>query len=417
MTTLFRKQATEFKKDRLHGELLLLPRISHALLVSLLVIWVALLILWLTSNSYARKETVSGWVEPQSGLTKVYSSSPGIVKNVLVSEGEVVSEGQPLAIINGDRFLVGGGALEQELIDEYENQKRRLSIQIQRTEELYAKRREDVSRQVASAKSDLSLIEQQLKTIAEQKSIVFDRHSRFEELLEKNHVSLDEYNGIRSQLLEVEGEQQSLVRARINQKNELESLESQLSLLPIEKQNKIDQLQSALSDIARQMARLHGDRAYVVKAPKTGVVNNLQVKSGQQVGMSATKPLLTIVPEHSELVAELLVPVRAAGFVGEGQSIKIRYDAFPYQKYGFYDGRVSDVSRSVMLPNELSYVPFPLQEPVYVVKAKLSEKEIRAFGESVNLKPGMTLTADIELGERTILEWIFEPIYSLKGSV
>ncbi|WP_347330533.1 HlyD family secretion protein [Marinimicrobium locisalis] len=417
MSTLFRKQATEFKKDRLHGELLLLPRISHTLLVSLLVIWVALLAVWLTSNSYARKETVSGWVEPQSGLTKVYSSSVGIVKRVLVSEGEVVSEGQPLVIVNGDRFLVGGGALEQELIDEYENQKRRLSTQVQRTEELYAERQTDLSRQVASAKSDLSLIGQQLKTIAEQKKIVSERHSRFEQLLKGNHVSLDEYNGIRSQLLEVESERQSLIRARINQKNELERLESQLSLLPIEKENELDQLQSALSDIARQMARLHGDRAYVVKAPKPGVVNNLQVKAGQQTGTSATKPLLTIVPENSELVAELLVPVRAAGFVGEGHTIKIRYDAFPYQKYGFYDGKVLDVSRSVMLPNELSYVPFPLQDPVYVVKAKLSEESVRAFGKKVDLKPGMTLTADIELGQRTILEWIFEPLYSLKGSV
>ncbi len=417
MSTLFRKQATDFRKDRLHGELLLLPRISHALLVVLIVIWVVLLAVWLTSNSYARKETVSGWVEPQSGLIRVYSNSAGIVKNVLVSEGEAVSEGQPLAIVNGDRFLVGGGALEQELIDEYKSQKRRLSTQIVRTEELYEKRQADLSRQVKSARSDLSLIEQQLKTIAEQKSIVSDRHSRFEALIVKNHISLDEYNDIRSQLLEVEGERQNLVRAKINQKNELKRLESQLSLLPIEKDNEIDQLESALSDIARQMARLHGDRAYVIKAPRAGIVNNLQVSPGKKTGASTGKPILTIVPKGSELVAELLVPVRAAGFVGKGQSIKIRYDAFPYQKYGFYEGKVLDISRSVMLPNELSYVPFPLEDPVYVVKAKLSEKAIRAFGESVDLKPGMTLTADIELGKRSLLEWLFEPLYSLKGSV
>lgn len=417
MSSLFRQEATEFKKDRLHGELLLLPRIPHVLLASLITIWVGLLVFWLLSNSYARKETVSGWVEPQSGLARVYSRSPGIVETVLVSDGESVSEGQPLAIINGDRFLVNGGTLEQELIGEYERQKRRVSNQILRTEDLYEKRRSDFSGQVASARSDLSLIRQQLQTVVEQRDIVSDRYSRVEGLMNNNYISLDEYNSVRSQLLDVENERKSLVRAKITKENELDRIESQLALLPIEKENELDQLHSALSDIARQIARLDGDRAYVVKAPRAGVVNNLQVKPGLQTGASAATPILTIVPEKADLVAELLVPVSAAGFVGKGQPIKIRYDAFPYQKYGFYEGKILDISKSVMLPGELTYVPFAMDEPVYVVKAKLTEEAIRAFGEDVDLKPGMTLTADIELGQRTIFEWIFEPLYSLKGSV
>ncbi|UZJ43461.1 HlyD family efflux transporter periplasmic adaptor subunit [Marinimicrobium sp. C6131] len=417
MPQLFREQALEFKKGRLQGELLLLPKASYVVLTAFLLLWVALLAFWLFSNEYARKETVSGWVEPQSGVTRVYPDSPGIIKQILVSEGESVTEGQPLAVVNGDRFLVGGTALEAQLLDEYTAQKERVLEQMERTQTLYENRYADLEAQIDAAKKDLELIDQQLTTLGQREDIVADRHRRYQSLLEKNHVSEDDYNKILAQALEIDSERQSLVRAKLRQQTDIRRLNTQIALLPIEEQDQLDQLRTSLGDIARQIARLHGERAYVIKAPSTGVVNNLQASPGQKADVSGQQPLLTIVPEQADLMAELMVPVRAVGFVEAGQLLKIRYDAFPYQKFGFYSGEVIDVSNSIMLPSELTRSPIALQEPVYIVKARLPEKAVTAFGGHVQLKPGMTLTADIKLSERSIVEWLLEPLYSLKGRV
>lgn len=93
----------------------------------------------------------------------------------------------------------------------------------------------------------------------------------------------------------------------------------------------------------------------------------------------------------------------------------IRYDAFPYQKFGLYEGVVEGVAKTPLLPGELLNTPVHLQEPVYRVTARLSEQGVRAYGQAIPLKSGMTLTADVELAERRLWQWLLEPIFSLKG--
>ena len=113
----------------------------------------------------------------------------------------------------------------------------------------------------------------------------------------------------------------------------------------------------------------------------------------------------------------LLIPVRSVGFIESGQSLAIRYDAFPYQKFGIYQGKVSQLSKTLLLPNELLNAPTLVNEPVYRVTALLDKPNVQAYGKDFSLKPGMTLSADISLGDRSLIQWLLEPIYSLKGRI
>ena len=125
-------------------------------------------------------------------------------------------------------------------------------------------------------------------------------------------------------------------------------------------------------------------------------------------------PLLTILPEQAQLQAILLVPTRAFGFVSPGQRTRLRFDAFPYQRFGLYGGEVLTTGEAILLPNEVE-MPIAIQEPVYRVAVALDSQEIRAYGNSVPLQSGMLLSADIVLEQRSLLSWLLEPIFSLKG--
>ena len=96
--------------------------------------------------------------------------------------------------------------------------------------------------------------------------------------------------------------------------------------------------------------------------------------------MGRTTPLLTLLPENSELKAQLLVPVRSAGFLAEGQSLTLRYEAFPYQKFGMYKATIEKVSNTILLPNELLNAPLTIQEPVYRITAQLDPITVPANG-------------------------------------
>ena len=105
-----------------------------------------------------------------------------------------------------------------------------------------------------------------------------------------------------------------------------------------------------------------------------------------------------------------------AGNVKKGQVSRLRFDAFPYQRFGFVESQIVRIDRALITPNEIQ-LPIALKEPVYRLRAKLSKQQMHAYGTTFELKSGMLLEADIMLEKRSLIEWILEPIYSLKGRI
>ncbi|SEA43831.1 HlyD family efflux transporter periplasmic adaptor subunit [Alkalimonas amylolytica] len=174
------------------------------------------------------------------------------------------------------------------------------------------------------------------------------------------------------------------------------------------------------SQLEQQKVELDARGQLLITAPISGRITNLVADIG--ASLTSQLPFLTILPENAELRAVLLVPTRAYGFVQPGQDTRIRFDAFPYQRFGLYDGEVIRTAQAIVLPGEVD-MPVAVQEPVYRVEVALAAQEIRAYGNSVPLQSGMLLSADIVLEQRsrsfqqTRSSWLFEPILSLKGQL
>ena len=415
MSDLFRSQVVKRQTNRLHGDILILPRISHTVILGLLLLWLVIAVMWLTTSTYARKETIFGWLEPSEGVTKIYAKDTGVIKQVLVREGDTVLEEQPLIIVNGDRILADGETLENRLLNEYVSQQSFLNEQLNHITNIYHRRQLDIDKQIITGKQDIILLEDQTKILQLRLNLAKEHVERHQNLRSRSFVSETDLENIIAQELALRNERQALMRELINRRNNIEQLYSELQLLPDQRSNEIMQLRTHLSDVAQKIAQLNGQRSYIVKATKQGQVNNLQVKIGQQVYGGSEIPLMTLIPKNSELSAHLLVPVRSAGFIEPGQALDIRYDAFPYQKFGLYRGEVVSISDTVLMPNELLNTPLRIDEPVFRILAYLQQHKVQAFGREFPLKPGTTFSADVRLDERTLLQWLLEPIYSMRG--
>ncbi|GAL12507.1 probable secretion protein [Vibrio astriarenae] len=159
-------------------------------------------------------------------------------------------------------------------------------------------------------------------------------------------------------------------------------------------------------------------------SPVNGVVASIFVKAGHSVNKG--QPLLVVIPEGEEpVVVELYAPSRSIGFIEEDQDVRLRFDAFPYEKFGAQQGVIVSVSKSAvsaeMLPNS-SLIQNQLSRThggvgLYQVKVKLDKPTITVYGEEQMFVPGMTLTADIELDTRRVYEWLLEPLYTIKGRI
>jgi len=156
-----------------------------------------------------------------------------------------------------------------------------------------------------------------------------------------------------------------------------------------------------------------------VRAPQDGIVTGVVAEAGQ--GVAATAPLASLVPPDIRLQAQLYAPSSAIGFVRPDQPVLLRYQAFPYQKFGHQAGRVVQVSRSPLPAAELAALPYMKagaeSEPLYRITVALDRQSVDAYGHAQPLAPGMQLEADVLLDRRRLFEWIFEPVLGIAGRV
>ncbi|KTD07685.1 membrane fusion protein [Legionella jamestowniensis DSM 19215] len=194
-------------------------------------------------------------------------------------------------------------------------------------------------------------------------------------LLQKKYLSKAEYNQKQEELYELENKESLLEMDRINYKQ---------------------------------------SRSFIVHAPIEGIISSVLYKEGQYV--NSTKFLLTIIPADAELIVELFIPARKAGFLDKNSKILIRYDAYPYQRFGTYAATIKEISQNIMTDEE-EEKPIRIGEPYYKVIASLERQHVMVYGREKKIQHGMTLSAVVVGSKRKLWQWIFDPLYSYYGKL
>jgi membrane fusion protein len=247
-----------------------------------------------------------------------------------------------------------------------------------------------------------------LQNVDRQRQLFDSRLVRWDRLQEATDDKLRQSISVQT----LERSRQSLLRDRM-------LLEADLRELPLKHQLQMAQIERAVSSLEQEIAEAEARRQFVITAPQDGVVTAIQAEAGSMI--SASVPMLTIVPKGVELEAQLFGPSSAIGFIRAGQRVMLRYQAYPYQKFGQYEGTVASVSRSAISPAELSQQLAGLTSlyganvPVYRITVRLGSQTVRAYGEPVPLQPGMQLEADIMMERRRLIEWVLDPLFTLTG--
>lgn len=211
----------------------------------------------------------------------------------------------------------------------------------------------------------------------------------------------------------------ALQRNRAATKREPVTLEAELSDLPLKSRTQIGKIERNIAALKQELAEAEARRQIVIPAPQDGTVTAIQAEPGGNANV--TTPLLSIVPAGTKLEAHLLSPSRAIGFLRSGQRVLLRYQAYPYQKFGQYVGVLDNVSRSAVSPGELPpqlsglASLYAANEPVYRITVSLASQTVTAYGKPVPLQSGMQLEADVVIESRRIFEWVIEPLYTLTG--
>ena len=411
-STLFRPEAVAFQRDTLAASAALPVPPSAAALTWLLVLLAGIAIVLLATGSYARKETAPGFLAPTIGVAKVLPPRAGLIVAVNVREGDLVEAGAALLTVKVGQSDDTGSDVDRSVLQSLARQRTALLDQIDLEQTRSAAEREQITHRVDGIGNEIAALQTELAAQRERTQVADEQVVAVRDLVKQGYISVVEFKRRQDNLLAQRQNEAALARQIAERQSEATQQRDAVRQLPDALAARISVLRGSVADLEGRLAEIAGRHAYQLRAPVAGHVSALQARVG--LGADPAVPLMAIVPDGSVLQAELLVPARAIGFVEPGQTVRLAYEAFPFQRFGLHAGHVITVSRNLLRPAEL-VAPIAMAEPSYRVIVALDRQTLSAFGRDFPLGPDMTLKADIVFDRRSLIEWVFEPVLSLRG--
>jgi len=409
---LFRLEAVEFQQhNRQWGRVVPLQPLSIRVTVWSMTVAVAAIIAALFFAQYARKETAIGYLAPAAGTAKVFAPQPGIMTALYVEQGQSVEEGQPLFTVATNNIATSGEDVNTSILNTLEQNKQSLTSQIAAAVHRTASDRERLAAQMQGLETEMGNLGAQMGIQRERIRLAERMAEPGAQLAAKGLVSQLDQRRREESVLEQRQALASLNQQMIARQSQLTETRFNLEQLPFTQAEKIQVLHNDISALDQRVAEANGHLAYVMRAPIAGRISSLEASLGHAVNPQHLQ--LQIVPGNSPLQAELFVPTRAIGSVEVGQDVRLLYDAFPFQHFGSYHGRIIKVSTTVLTGSDIA-APISLKEPAYRATVALDQSYVNARGKQFALQPDMLLKADIILERRTLVDWILNPLLSTR---
>ncbi|RKU04651.1 MFP transporter [Burkholderia sp. Nafp2/4-1b] len=416
----FRPDALAAQRGSTLGKILLVRPVSFTVLAFTMAFMAVGVALLFTFGSYTRRTTVEGVIVPDTGLIKVYAQHSGVVLRKAVTEGQHVTRGTVLYSISADLQSAAEGRTQAALIEQAHQRQNLLRQEIDKTRLLQRDERDTLQAKFASLRADVTRLDAQLATQHERASIAADGVARYRRLLAQDYISTDQLQQRQADMLDQQSKLLGLQRERTNVIQVLKETANDLAGLALKQQNQLSQISRSLIDVRQSMIASEAQREFFVTAPEPGLATAVIAEPGQMI--DSASPAASIVPDGARWQVHLFVPSAAVGFVHPGDPVRIRYRAYPYQKFGQYHARVSSIARTALSVGELSTSGIQAIDArgggaFYRVTASLDVQTVTVYGKPQPLQSGVALQADILQERRRLFEWVLEPLYSVTGKL
>ncbi len=416
MSQLFRPEVAEAQRQNWLGQVQLVRPLSLTVYSVGVLCLLALVIAFLFFGEYTRKARIGGVLVPDRGVIRLVPPVQGRVLERHVAEGQSVQAGEVMFVLalQGSTLSDDVQARVRHSLDE----RRRSLEDAARQQSLLAdgealslqRRLDEMTREQAQIEAEAALRRQRV-ALAQQSL------ERLESLIRDQFISAAQVQAKKEELIGLQAQAQALQRQSATLARDRAALEGQKRGLPMQLKARQGAIERDLAALAREAAEQDAVRQIVVRAPQDGTVSAVLAEAGQSV--SPASALASLIPAGAHLQAHLFAPSGAVGFVRPDQKVRLRFEAFPYQKFGHQTGHVLQVSRTPLAAPELAGLPLsgPTQqdgtEPLFRITVAMDEPQLRAFGTTQPLVAGMRMQADVLLERRRLIEWLFEPVLGL----
>ncbi|WP_447881185.1 HlyD family secretion protein [Serratia fonticola] len=422
MRDLFRQEVTEHQRAKWAGKALLITGMPAWCFGVLSLLFLLVFLAFLILGSYTRRINVYGEITTFPRSVNVFAPQQGFIAERFVGIGDVVKKGQRLYQLDVSR-VTDTGKVSANTRLALENQVQHVDSIILKLQDNKRMTLENLHQQKQQYQAAHSQSKQLLNNAREGVDFAQDNMRSYKEYQRRGLITKDQLNGQTYSFYQQQSLFQNLYSQHIQESLQITILESDIVTRAADFDNQISQYQFQRNDLQRQLAEADASGALIVNAPTDGRIESLSVTPGQMV--SSGDSLVQIIP-HSDAIYQLVLwlPNSSVPYVSANDAINIRYDAFPYEKFGQFPGKIDSIA----------YVPASIQEmstysssPVHQTAAQtasyykaiiaLEKTHISYQGKVLQLTNGMFAQSTLFLEKRPLYQWMFSPFYDMKKSL
>ncbi|MDI2112662.1 HlyD family efflux transporter periplasmic adaptor subunit [Commensalibacter nepenthis] len=428
MSSLFRSQALSAKKDAWLGNVQDIQPISVRIICIASFLLTILFVLYFYYGSYTRRVHAVGNVMPSSGLVTIGSRVNGIITKKNIVEGQFVKKNDVLFVISVDSNSISGPT-QEHINNLLKQQEKILNKQIEIKEQdapieknnifnslsNLQKQHNKVTEQINKDNEIIPLIQSSLVLIQKAKKLSLATNQEYQSQL----FTYAQILSTHAQFLQ----NQTTIEGQI-----LDNV-SKIKLFDNKRTSEVNELKKQLLQTKQQIIESEKQQNIYITAPIDGKITAVRGYIGQQI--EANMSLASIIPKDDPLDAELYVSSSSIGFLKKQQVVILRYDAFPYQKFGFAKGIITEITYSPITSkvmgkeavSEQLVTEFTQNNSVntdhtlYRIRVRPTKEYILADGKIYYLHPGMRVQADIAVDNRKLYQWMFKPVIQINDTI
>lgn len=411
------------------------PSATSNLMLTSVGALVVIMIGWMAFSNIDEMTHGEGQVVPSSEIQIVQSLEGGVLKELMVGEGDIVKKDQVLAKISDVAFaseergtaakqeslLVKKARLEAEANGTSFTVPKELSDKVpdiaRNEEKLYQSRQNELKNgqailtdRISRAESQMSEVAAKISRLSESKKLVAQELAITEKMVAQKAVpQLDairlsrELNDISGQINEAGEERQGLQAELGAARKELDDTVNKFRSQAL---GELNDVQTELSQLNENLTAI-GDRVdrSELRSPVDGVVNKIMLKTIGGVVEPAMK-LIEIVPTDDKLKIIARIPPSEVAFIHPGQEAKVKISAYDSQRYGSLDGKLVRIGANSVTDNEGNIS--------FEIEVRTDQNHLGTVENPLPITPGMVAQVEIITGDRSILEYLMKPVLRAK---
>lgn len=426
-----RRDIVEFQSDAVEIDRTPAPWLAYAAAHAMLAFLVTA-IAWASYAQVDRIVVAPGRLVTTASQIVVQPLETAVIKEIRVRAGDIVRAGQVVALLDSTFSAADLAQLE--------SQRRSFAAQIERLTAqyhqkpyvpanpvdpsamlqiaIYNERRAtdtarltDLEEQIGQHRAMVDTLRDNAKTLEHRLKVAEQVEEMRLELQRRDVGSKLQSLAAHDQRLQVAGELDSVRNRKFEVEHQLRSLQAQRSAYESAQQQDIAK---DLIEVTRQYDTVvdslrkarHRDQLAELKAPRDAIVLTVAQRTVGSV-LQAAEPLVTLVPLDSPLEAEIRISPDDVGHLRGPLPARIKLDAFPFQRHGFLDGELVTISHNTFTVDNR-----PDGQPYFRGTVRLTSTRLRNTPDDTQLLPGMTLTAEARLGQRSVLSYLLYPLIS-----